>query len=412
MSPEPSFTGLDAAEAARRLETDGPNLVSADRTRPLWRIVAGALREPMFLLLAAATALYLGLGDRAEGLLLGAAGVVTIGMVVAQEARSEAALRALRRMADPVVRVVRDGRTLTLPAREIVRGDLVVVAEGQRIPADGVLVGSEVVQIDESILTGESAPVVRSGAPAHAPSALSREVFAGTLTGAGQGVVRVTATGPRTALGRIGASLATIDRNPTPLQRSTGRIVALIGALALTFAVAVSLAYGLLRDLWIEGALAGITIAIALIPEEFPVVLSVFLSLGAWRLAQHRVLVRRAAAIEALGGATVLCVDKTGTLTGNRMEVVSLWSPEDEGPPGEDSAPSLRAVLEAAILASSPQPTDPMDAALPALGPGGGGGTRAPGGNGAPDAVCALGWGHPALTAAARSALDRLASNG
>ena len=132
MSPEPSFTGLDAAEAARRLEEDGPNLLTADRTRPLWRIVAGALREPMFLLLAAATALYLGLGDLAEGLLLGAAGLVTIALVVAQEARSEAALRALRRMADPVVRVVREGRTLTVPAREIVRGDLVLVAEGQR----------------------------------------------------------------------------------------------------------------------------------------------------------------------------------------------------------------------------------------------------------------------------------------
>ena len=435
MSLESSFTGLDAAEAARRLREDGPNLLTADRTRPLWKIVAGALREPMFLLLAAATALYLGLGDRAEGLLLGAAGLVTIGLVVAQEARSEAALRALRLMADPVARVVREGRTLTVPAREIVRGDLILVAEGQRIPADGVLVGSEVLQIDESALTGESAPVVRSGARAQPPTDLSHEVFAGTLTVSGQGVVRVTATGPRTALGRIGATLSTIDRHPTPLQRSTGRIVVLIGGLALAFAVAVSLAYGLLRDLWIEGALAGITIAIALIPEEFPVVLSVFLSLGAWRLAQHRVLVRRAAAIEALGGATVLCVDKTGTLTENRMDVASLWSPEDEGAPGDDAGPSLRRVLEAAILASSPQPTDPMDAALTALGPPTRSdrpeqvwplaahrlavvqtwrkeGKRRTAAKGSPEAVFALCGLTPDQTVAARSALDRLASGG
>ena len=435
MSLESSFTGLDAAEAARRLREDGPNLLTADRTRPLWKIVAGALREPMFLLLAAATALYLGLGDRAEGLLLGAAGLVTIGLVVAQEARSEAALRALRLMADPVARVVREGRTLTVPAREIVRGDLILVAEGQRIPADGVLVGSEVLQIDESALTGESAPVVRSGARAQPPTDLSHEVFAGTLTVSGQGVVRVTATGPRTALGRIGATLSTIDRHPTPLQRSTGRIVVLIGGLALAFAVVVSLAYGLLRDLWIEGALAGITIAIALIPEEFPVVLSVFLSLGAWRLAQHRVLVRRAAAIEALGGATVLCVDKTGTLTENRMDVASLWSPEDEGAPGDDAGPSLRRVLEAAILASSPQPTDPMDAALTALGPPAGRtwpeqvwplaahrlavvqtwrkeGKRRTAAKGSPEAVFALCGLTPDQTVAARSALDRLASGG
>ena len=435
MSLESSFTGLDAAEAARRLREDGPNLLTADRTRPLWKIVAGALREPMFLLLAAATALYLGLGDRAEGLLLGAAGLVTIGLVVAQEARSEAALRALRLMADPVARVVREGRTLTVPAREIVRGDLILVAEGQRIPADGVLVGSEVLQIDESALTGESAPVVRSGARAQPPTDLSHEVFAGTLTVSGQGVVRVTATGPRTALGRIGATLSTIDRHPTPLQRSTGRIVVLIGGLALAFAVVVSLAYGLLRDLWIEGALAGITIAIALIPEEFPVVLSVFLSLGAWRLAQHRVLVRRAAAIEALGGATVLCVDKTGTLTENRMDVASLWSPEDEGAPGDDAGPSLRRVLEAAILASSPQPTDPMDAALTALGPPARSdrpeqvwplaphrlaviqtwrkeGKRRTAAKGSPEAVFALCGLTPDETVAARSALDRLASGG
>lgn len=435
MSPEPSFTGLDTAEAARRLAEDGPNLLTGDRTRPLWKIVGGALREPMFLLLAAATALYLGIGDRAEGLLLGAAGLVTVGLVVAQEARSEAALRALRRMADPIVRVVREGQTLTVPAREIVRGDLVLVAEGQRVPADGVLVGPEVLQIDESALTGESAPVVRSGARAHAPSDLSHEVFAGTLTVAGQGVVRVTATGARTALGRIGATLSTIDRAPTPLQRSTGRIVILIGAMALAFAVVVALAYGLLRDLWIEGALAGITIAIALIPEEFPVVLSVFLSLGAWRLAQHRVLVRRAAAIEALGGATVLCVDKTGTLTENRMEVVSLWSPEDEGAPGDNAGPSLRTVLEAAILASSPRPTDPMDAALTVLGPPVGpdrpeqvwplaphrlavvqtwrsGDERRTAAKGSPEAVFALCRLNPDQAAAARSALDRLASGG
>ncbi|HEY0598837.1 cation-translocating P-type ATPase [Brevundimonas sp.] len=434
MSPESSFTGLDAAEAARRLEQDGPNLLTADRTRPLRAIVAAALREPMFLLLAAAAALYTALGDRAEGVLLGAAGLATIGLVVAQEARSEAALKALRRMADPVVRVIREGRTLAVPARELVRGDLVLIAEGQRIPADGVLIGPEVLQIDESALTGESAPVVRTGAGA-TQSGISQQVFAGTLAVAGQGVVRITATGSGTALGRIGASLAAIDRDRTPLQRSTGRVVVWIGGMALIFAAVVAAAYGLLRDLWIEGALAGITIAIALIPEEFPVVLSVFLSLGAWRLAQHRVLVRRAAAIEALGGATVLCVDKTGTLTENRMGVAAVWSPDDEGAPDDDPGPSLRAVLEAAILASSPRPTDPMDMALTALrGPVCPGrpeqvwplapqrlavvqtwrtaGKRRTAAKGSPEAVFALCRLDPDQAAAARSALDRLASSG
>lgn len=435
MSPAHAFSGLDTDEAARRLAADGPNLLSADRTRSLALIALSALREPMFLLLAAASALYLTLGDLSEGLLLAAAGLVTVALVVAQEARSEAALKALRRLSDPVVRVVRDGRAQAIAAQNLVCGDIVLLAEGQRAPADGALLGPDILQIDESALTGESVAVVRSGVPAPPDGALSDRVFAGTLVVAGQGVVRIDATGPRTALGRIGASLSTIGESRTPLQKSTGRIVIWIGALALVFAVVVALAYGLLRDLWIDGALAGITIAIALIPEEFPVVLSVFLSLGAWRLAQHQVLVRRAAAIEALGGATMLCVDKTGTLTENRMAVSALWSPQAEGRPDDEPlAPALRDVLDTAVRASSPQPTDPMDLALAALAPPA---TERPeqvwplathrlavvqtwltpegrrtAAKGSPEAVFALCRMTASETAAARSALERLASGG
>lgn len=429
------FHGLSAAEAARRLAADGPNLLSTDRTRPVALIALAALREPMFLLLAAASGLYLALGDLSEGLLLAAAGVATMALVVAQEARSEAALKALRRLSDPVVRVVRDGLAQAIAAQDLVRGDVVLLAEGQRAPADGALLGPEVLQIDESALTGESVAVVRSGASSTADTTLSDRVFAGTLVVAGQGVVRIDATGRHTALGQIGASLSTIGEGPTPLQKSTGRIVIWIGAMALVFAVVVALAYGLLRDLWIEGALAGITIAIALIPEEFPVVLSVFLSLGAWRLAQHQVLVRRAAAIEALGGATMLCVDKTGTLTENRMAVTALWSPQGAGRPDDEPlAPALRALLDTAVHASSPQPTDPMDLALAAFAPPA---TERPeqvwplathrlavvqtwrrpkgrrtAAKGSPEAVFALCRMTASEATAARSALERLASGG
>ena len=364
-SPEP-FDGLDTPEATRRLAADGPNVISSERTRSVAVVAVAAAGEPMFLLLAAAAVLYLALGDLGEGLLLAAAGVVTIALVVVQQVRSEAALRALRRLSDPAVRVRRGGQTVVIPAREVVKGDLVLLAEGQRAPADGRLLGPDVLRMDESVLSGESAPVARSGSGGGpAEGDLSDEVFAGTLIVAGQGIMEVTATGPRTALGRIGASLSTIGRSRTPLQRSTGRIVIVIGLLALIFAGVVAISYGVLRDLWIEGALAGITVAIALIPEEFPVVLSVFLALGAWRLARHQVLVRRPAAVEALGGASLLCVDKTGTLTGNRMAVAAVWSPDSEGAPDAvDLPPSLRSVIDAAIAASSPQPTDPMDLAL------------------------------------------------
>lgn len=433
MHPDSSFQGLETAEAARRLAAEGPNLLSSDSTRPVTTIALAALREPMFLLLAAASGLYLALGDRAEGLLLAAAGLATIGLVVAQEARSEAALRALRRLTDPTVQVVRDGRAQVIPARGVVRGDIVLLAEGQRVPADGILIGPEVLQIDESALTGESVPVIRSGAAG--ASAVSGRVLAGTLAVAGQGVLRVSATGPRTALGRIGGSLSSIEPGRTPLQNFTGRIVAWIGASALAFAVVLALAYGVLRGLWIEGALAGITIAIALIPEEFPVVLSVFFALGAWRLARRRVLVRRPAAIEALGGATLLCVDKTGTLTENRMTVATLWSPQGEASPGDgDLAPPVRAVLETAVRASNPQPSDPMDVALAALQPPPRdrpervwplapqrlavvqtwrtGDRRRTATKGSPEAVFALCRMTPSETRSARMALDRLATGG
>ncbi len=349
--------------------------------------------------------------------------------------RSERALKALHRLADPLVQVVRDGRARAVSARELVRGDLVLLAEGQRVPADGQLVGAEVVQIDESALTGESVPVMRSGRPARPGEALFAEVLAGGLVVGGHGAFRVAATGPRTRLGAIGASLASIEDSRTALQRSTGRIVAVIGALALVFAAAVAVAYGLMRGLWLEGVLAGITIAIALIPEEFPVVLSVFLALGAWRLARHRVLVRRSAAVEALGGATLLCVDKTGTLTGNRMEVVALWSAAAEGPVEAASrAPCLRELLDAAIRACSPHPTDPMDVALRAhAAPAGarpehvwplaperlavvqtwrGADGRLTSAKGSPEAVFSLCRMSPSDAAAARAALDRLASGG
>lgn len=434
MPIEESFDGLSAAEAARRLAQDGPNLLSADRSRPVTAIVIGALREPMFLLLAAAAGLYLTLGDFGEGLLLAAAGLVTIGLVVVQEARSEAALKALRDLSDPMARVVRDGQVLVVSARELVRGDMVLLAEGQRTPADGALFGPGVLRLDESILTGESVPVARAASTA-LEGALSDRVFAGTLVVSGEGPMRVAATGARTTLGGIGASLSLIEDARTPMQEATGRIVVWIGALALAFAASVALAYGLLRGLWIDGALAGITIAIALIPEEFPVVLSIFLALGAWRLARRQVLVRRAAAIEALGGAAVLCVDKTGTITANRMTVAALWTATAEGAPDDRApAPALRTLLDAAGRASAVQPTDPMDVALRTLAPSDAGRPertwpletgrlavvqtwRLPRGRvtavkGSPEAVFNLCRMTEGDREAARAALDRLASGG
>lgn len=357
------YPGLSDEEAARRLAGFGPNLLAERGGRSLLAVAARTLREPMFLLLLAATALYLIFGGLAEGLFLLAGAVVSIGLVIFQEARSERALAALNALAEPVVRVVRGGSQRLIPASELVPDDLFVVAEGSRLPADATLVAGDALTVDESALTGEAAPVTRCPG-GDEQAALS----AGTMVTRGNGFARVTRTGAATRFGKIGAALATISEEPTLLQRNVGRLIARLGVAAMTFCVIVTAAYGWLRDDWLAGALAGITLAIALLPEEFPMVLAVFMALGAWRLAQRNVLVRHSAVIETLGATTLLCVDKTGTLTGNRMTLAALWTDDGLDRPGGPMSPSAAALLRAARLASAPHSHDAMDAAVHAAG--------------------------------------------
>jgi Ca2+-transporting ATPase len=328
----------------------------------------------MFLLLLAAAGLYLVLGDIGEGLFMMAGAVVTIGLVVLQEARSERALAALSELAEPVARVIRSGIERRIPARDLVSGDLILVGEGERLPADGVLIAGDALTVDESALTGESVPVSKRPVPAETDAAGDPEpggddtpyLFAGTLNVRGQGMVRILHTGTRTRLGRIGASLAAIESEPTLLQRTTGALIAKLSVLALGFCAIVAVAYGLLRGDWIGGALSGITLAIALLPEEFPMVLAIFMALGAFRLARHRVLVRRAAVIETLGAATFLCVDKTGTLTENRMVLTTLWrdGKVQDLRNGDGHSDAAMEPLRMAVLASAVRPVDPMDKAV------------------------------------------------
>ncbi len=370
-------SGLAEAEAAIRLTAVGPNKLPRARGRGLLRIVFETLREPMFLLLIGAAGLYLVLGDLAEGLFLVVGAMASIGLVVMQETRSERALEALRDLAQPHARVIRDGRERQVPARELVPDDILLIGEGERLPSDARLVGGELLTVDESALTGESAPVSKPPAgsgedldPNPSPGAESSpHLFAGSLVVRGQGVACVTRTGPSSALGQIGASLAGIGQERTPLQQKAGRLVAILGGFALAFCALVAVAYGLLRHDWMGGALAGVTVAIGLIPEEFPMVLAVFLALGAWRLATHQVLTRRAAVIETLGGATVLCVDKTGTLTENRMRVARLWTLAGDTEVLGQAVPAgpAAALLEVAAMASAVRPVDPMDRAVRVL---------------------------------------------
>lgn len=342
--------GLSTAEAAARLRRDGPNALPGSHKPSLLRLALRVLSEPMVLLLVLASAVYFVLGDAGEATLLAGSVLVVVGLTLYQEQRAEHALEALRRLGSPRARVVRDGRTQVIAAHDVVVGDALVLEEGDRVPADAKLAESVALQVDESLLTGESLPVDKD---ADSPS--DATVFAHTLVVRGHGRALVTATGEDTAVGHIGASLRELRPEITPLQREIRAVVGLFAVLSITTSLALTIAYGVLRHDWPAAVLAGVTLAIANIPEEFPVVLTVFLAAGAWRLAQRHALVRRSAAIETLGAITVLCTDKTGTLTRNRMAVARVVS---------DAGRSRDELLRIAALACPPVSHDPMDLAL------------------------------------------------
>jgi len=369
--------GLTAAEAAERLRRDGPNELPTAKRRNILQQAWDVVREPMLLLLLGAGIINFALSEPLDGFILMSFVLVVIGIEIYQEHKTENALAALRDLSSPRALVLRDGSRLRIPGREVVRGDYVLLAEGDRVPADAVLVQCVNLSVDESTLTGESVPVRKIQClPQDEDGALGRPggdtipwVFSGTLVVGGQGIGLVKETGAGTELGRIGTALRTIEQERTPLQREVGRLVRTIALFGAGAAAVVVVVHGLTRGHWLQGVLAGIGTAMAMLPEEFPVVLTIFLALGAWRLSQKRVLTRRTAVLETLGSATVLCVDKTGTLTMNRMTVRELIADGETYTVGAGPLPErFHQIAEFSVLASPVDPFDPMDAAFKTLG--------------------------------------------
>ena len=426
----PARQGLSAAEAARRLATEGPNLLPGSAPKSTLAIVRDVVTEPMFLMLLAAGSIYLALGDRGEALFLLGFVFVVIGITLAQERKTQRALESLRDLSAPRALVIRDGQEQRIAGREVVRGDLLVLHEGDRIAADALLIDGQL-EVDESLLTGEAVPVAKlplaqdsqnaqasasAGAPAAnagppqarpapsggsaahevasvgavaasagppqarpAPSGGSAAhevasvgaIYASTVVTRGVAVAQVCATAAHTAVGRIGADLAATVEPPSALQQGSRRLVRNLGIGALVLA----LAQVLLGWWWnsrplLESLLSGIALAMAILPEEIPVILTVFLALGAWRISHQKVLTRRVTAVEALGAITVLAVDKTGTLTMNRMAVAELASGEQHFRP--ESASELpehfHLLAEFAMLATPADPFDPMEKAIQHFG--------------------------------------------
>ncbi|MBK7533617.1 MAG: cation-translocating P-type ATPase [Piscinibacter sp.] len=383
--------GLSAAQAAQRLAEDGANALPGGQHRSLLSIAAETVREPMFLLLLAAGTLYLVFGDLQEGLTLFGFVVVTVALTLYQEGRTERAIEALRNLTSPRALVIRDGQPQRIAGRDVVRGDLLKLSEGDRVAADALLVSADGVRADESLLTGEAVPVgKRVARPDELPAATRPGdtarmppggdelpgVYAGTLIVQGHALARVTATGARSEIGRIGTALGTVENERSPLQKQTARLVRNLALLALALSLALVLVHGLTKGDWLQALLAGIALAMAMLPEEYPVVLTVFPALGARRLSKEGVLTRRINAIETLGATTVLCSDKTGTLTENRMTVTHLAAGGvgladrlalDAVPEGRLPEP-FHSLVEVAILASVVDPFDPMEKAFHRLG--------------------------------------------
>ena len=371
----PPLKGLSSVEAAARLRQYGYNELPANKPRSVLAIGLEVVREPMFLLLIAAGTIYLLLGDVQEAMMLLFFVFVVLGITIYQENKTERVLEALRDLSSPRALVIRDGEKLRVAGREVVPEDIMMLAEGDRVPADGILLYAKGLQVDESLLTGESVPVRKITGEADMPAARPGGddlpfLYSGSLIVQGQGIARVRATGIDTEIGKIGKSLLSLQTEITPLQRQTRRLVRNLALIGLTLCVFVVLIYGLSRHDWLNGVLAGITLAMATLPEEFPVVLTVFMAIGAWRISRMHVLTRRIPAIETLGSATVLCVDKTGTLTQNRMVVQQLYSNGQHLPitPERIELPeAFHELVEYSVLASEADPFDPMEKAFRAL---------------------------------------------
>ena len=308
-----TLCGLTETEAAFRLKTEGFNELPTAKAHNLLRTAWDVAREPMILLLISAAVIYFFLGELSDSLVLIGSIFFVVGIDLYQQRKTEHALEALRDLSSPRAMVIRDGQQRRVAGREVARGDIVIVSEGDRIPADGVLFSAVNLSVDESLLTGESVsvrkavsnrPVDEIGPPGGDDLPF---VFSGTLVVQGQGFAEIRATGAKTELGKIGKALRSIEPEATKLQGEVNRLAGVLAVLALSLCAVITVVYGMTRDSWVNGILAGITTAMALLPEEFPVVLTVFLALGAWRISQKQVLTRHGNAIEALGSALQSC---------------------------------------------------------------------------------------------------------
>ena len=372
MMKETTSNGLSRDEASERLHKYGLNVLPGTQPKTFFYIMLDVIKEPMFLMLLIAGSIYLALGDRAEALFLLSFVFVVIGITLMQEHKTQRALESLRDLSAPRALVRRDGVDIRIAGRDVVPGDLLVLHEGDRIAADAILIEGQL-SVDESLLTGEAVPVNKlpSGTSNTQKADSTALLFASTVVTKGIALAIVRSTGTYTAIGRIGQTLASTEEIPSGLQLASRSLIRNLTILAISIAIALIFINWLLNDKsFLESLLSGITLAMAILPEEIPVILTVFLALGAWNISKIKVLTRRISAVEALGAINILAVDKTGTLTQNRMKIAELYVDDtlfiaDE----ENKLPEIfYPLIEFAMLATPLDSFDPMEKAIQFFG--------------------------------------------
>jgi len=354
--------GLTTSEARAKLKIVGYNELPSSQPKNIWKIAAEVIREPMFMLLISCAVLYIILGDYREGIIMLLSIFIIIFISFFQHRKTERALEALKNLSSPRALVIRDGEEIRIPGREVVPDDLLVLNEGDRVSADAFLLESAHLTVDESLLTGESVAVNKT----IGESSEHHKVFSGTMVVQGSGIAKVTATGTKTEFGKIGLSLKAIQQDETRLQKEMKLLIRNLFLIGIAISIAIVVVFYISRGNFLQSLLNGLAASMAILPEEFPVVLTVFLALGAWRLSKIKVLTRKPSAIETLGSATVLCSDKTGTITQNKMEVAVLYNGEqtyyEESFPANYNQTSL--LIKSAHHASRTNSVDPMEIAI------------------------------------------------
>ncbi len=355
-----SIKGLNEAAVDASRKRHGSNVVAQSNNNTWWHILTGMLKEPMLVLLMAITTLYFFMGEYGEAYFMLAAIIIVSGISFYQDGRSRKAMESLEKINQPVSKVIRGGQLLTIATRDIVVGDMLLVAEGDTINADGKIMHSNDFSVIESVLTGEAYSVFKS------TDSENDEIYSGTLVASGLAIAEVNAIGKQTRIGKIGESIKNISEEATPLQKQIERFVKMMAVAGIIVFFAVWGVNYIQSGSLTDSLLKGLTLAMSVLPEEIPVAFTTFMALGSRRLMQLGIIVKKIRIVETLGSATVICVDKTGTITKNQMTLQAVYACSNhtlyEGNKWEDDA--AKAVIRLAMWASEPLPFDPMEKTL------------------------------------------------